>query len=216
MAPRQFFECPPLWQDQTVFVIGSGPGLKGMALDGLARRHTIAINNAFQIVPDPSVIYYADTRWWRWHGPDIPLEFPGRIYTTSKCGDAYLDPRVRRFRQDHRFATGGPALSHDRNALAGFDSGYQAINLAYHLGCSRVVLLGFDMGFVDGKAHFHPDHAVPSEEENYIGKFGPHYPRLFDELGKLGVEVIRSSPSRLDIPFMTLDDALALPDRQRW
>lgn len=212
---RKFYECKPVWQDQTAFIIGGGPGLKSIALDGLADRHTIAINNAFKIVPDPKVIFYADTRWWRWHGKDIPLEFPGQIYTTSKCGDDYLDPRVRRFRQDHRFSTGGPSLAHDRDALAGFDSGYQSINLALHLGCSRVVLLGYDMGFVDGQSHWHEDHAVPTAEKNYTETFGPHYPSMIAEMRRFGVEVIRSSPSRLDIPFLPLAEALALPDRRR-
>lgn len=212
---RKYHEAKPLWQDQTVFIIGGGPGLKGVPLEGLADRNTIAINNAYQIVPDPKVIFYADTRWWRWHGASIPLDFPGQIYTTSKCGDAFLDPRVRRFRQDHRFATGGEPLSHDAQALAGFDSGYQAMNLAMLMGCTRIVLLGFDMGFIDGKSHWHEGHSVPSAEKNYIETFGPHYPRMIAALARLGVEVVRASPSRLDLPFIPLDDALSLPDRKR-
>lgn len=213
----RFWKVPAtLWQGETVFIVGGGPSLKGMDLSGLAERRTIAVNNAFRITPNPDVIFYADTRWWGWNGKEIALDFPGRVISTCSASQAFLDPRVCRMGRCYRFTEeGGAALSHDPTLLAGPDSGYMAMNLAYLFGAKRVVLLGFDMGFVNGEAHWHKDHEVPTPESNYTDLFAPRYPALVKALKEVGVEVIRCTPSRLDyIPEVPLQAALALPNRQ--
>lgn len=65
-----------------------------------------------------------------------------------------------------------PLLIHE-----GGNSGYQAINLAYHAGAAHIVLLGFDMK-TNGKRHWFGDHPTPalnvsSPYDVWIPKFGP-------------------------------------------
>jgi hypothetical protein len=213
----QFWRANELYPNQTMFLVGGGPSLKGMDLSALAGQYTIAVNNAFRLVPNPDVIFYADTRWWSWNGKDIPAEFPGRIISTCSAGARYLDPRVCRMGRCYRFTEeDGAGLSHDPTLLSGPDSGYMAINLAYLLGASRIVLLGYDMGFTAGESHWHEDHPIETPESNYLNLFAPTYPKLIGALQKAGVEVVRCTPSRLDfIPQITLEEALALPQRRR-
>jgi len=80
----------------------------------------------------------------------------------------------------------------------GFNSGFQALNLAYHFGAERVLLLGFDMQVAPGeKTHFFGDYPpdtglqVPSPYKEFARAFGP----LARDLASLGVEVINCSPS---------------------
>jgi len=220
----RFWKAPELWPNETFFIVGGGPSLKGVDLSGLRDRKTIAVNNAFRIVPDPDYIFYSDTRWWRWNSPDIPLETPSRIVSTCSASGVYLDPRVLRMNRDYRYDPESRTpeyfnpLAEERDHLSGPDSGYMAINLAYHFGASRIVLLGFDMGFdpKTGEAHWHEDHPVETPEENYTKRFLPTYQPLYERLQKRGVEVVRCTPSRLSfIPEVPLDEALALPNRQR-
>jgi hypothetical protein len=222
----RFWRAPVLWQNETVFIIGGGPSLKTLDLSALDARgpsqRVIAVNNAYRLIKNPDVIFYADTRWWSWHGKDIPLEFPGRIISTCSASIAYLDPRVCRMGRDYRYDLRSREphevvpLTDEPDLLSGPDSGSMAMNLAYLFGASRVVLLGFDMGFVEGESHWHPDHEVPSVEANYTDLFAPHYPGLVASLQKRGVEVLRCTPSRLDfIPHVSLDEAIALPARRR-
>lgn len=53
-----------------------------------------------------------------------------------------------------------PGLSPEPHAIhTGRNSGFQAINLAYHFGAARIILLGFDMQVgQDGRRHWHGDH----------------------------------------------------------
>lgn len=222
----RYWRAPALWPNETVFIVGGGPTLKALDLSplskSLAGRRTIAVNNAFRLFQNPDVIFYADTRWWGWNGKDIAADFGGRIVSTCSAGVKYLDGRVSRMGRDYRYDPRHQspeqvcALAEDPTMLSGPDSGYMAMNLAYHLGASRIVLLGFDMGFTEGAAHWHDDHPVPTPESNYTDLFFPRYPALIESLKKRGVEVIRCTPSRLDfVPEVPFADALALSERRR-
>lgn len=219
----KFWRAPAHWPDETAFIVASGPSLQGRDLAGLAGRRVITINNSFRLVESPSVIFFADTQWWRWHGKDVPVEAPDtKVVTTASASHRFLAPNVLRMGRDYRYEFRGRdpsqivSLSDDPCLLSGPDSGSMAINLAYHFGVSRIVLLGYDMSFPGGQSHWHEEHPTPSKEHNYTNLFAPTYPGLIAALGKRGVEVIRATPSALDfIPEVRLDAALALPDRRR-
>jgi hypothetical protein len=100
-------------------------------------------------------------------------------------------------------------LSQRQNGLAtGQNGGYQAVNLAYLAGASRVLLLGYDM---HGTHWFgeHPRKTVHSHYSMFMGRFArlarfmPRLPRKF--------EVINCTPgSALTcFPRMELEQALA-------
>jgi hypothetical protein len=74
----------------------------------------------------------------------------------------------------------------------GQNSGYQAINLAVHLGATRIVLLGFDMWRAeDGRQNWfgpHPRH-IPSPYPIFHQLFGT----MVEPLRAAGVDVINAS-----------------------
>jgi hypothetical protein len=203
---------PQIWPNRTVVVVGGGPSLLDLDLTPLRASDTpvIACNNAFRLVPWAQVIYFADSRWWRWNGPDVDME-SGKYRVVTAGGAVFDDERIQRLRREYNIA-----LATEPNAVAGPDSGSMAINLAYHYGASRIILLGFDMRFSEGQAHWHEDHPVATPESNYTNLFAPKYPDLIQALAERDVEVIRSTPSTLTfIPEVPLAEALALPRRFR-
>lgn len=218
----KFWRAPAHWPGATVYIVGGGPSVADVDLTLLEGKRVIAINNAFRLLPNADILFFADTRWWRWYGSEVPHDFKGHIISVCKMADHYRDPRVLRMNRDYRYDTRDPKrnpdpvyLSEEPNTLSGPDSGYMAINLAYHYGVKRIVLIGYDMGFTNGEAHWHEDHPVVTPETNYVNLFAPHYPHLVDALTKRDVEVIRSTPSRLDfIPEVPLAEAVRLPDRR--
>lgn len=77
----------------------------------------------------------------------------------------------------------------------GLNSGYQAMNLAYHFGATRMLLLGFDMQRTNGRSHWFGDHPgklnVPSPYDEFVKRFGP----LAKDLDAQGVQVVNCSTS---------------------
>lgn len=206
--PDRYRVQPVLWPNATIVVIGGGNSVRELDLAPLLDSGVpiVGVNNAYKLVR-PDVLFFADSRWWRWNKDAVNLDYCGyRVVTAS---GANLDERLQRVRREYNIA-----LAEQPNAVTGPDSGSMAINLAYHYGASRIILLGFDMRFTDGRAHWHEDYPVPTPESNYVELFAPTYPPMIQALADRGVEVIRSTPSALEfIPEVPLADALALPTR---
>lgn len=208
---RHYWSLQKLWYNETVAIIGGGPSLKGFDLSPLkGRARVITLNNAWELVDFNDMAFFADMRWWRWNGANIPKDYVARLVTVAK-GDLG-DPRIFRVRRSYdtpitKLAAGG---------ISGPDSGSLAMNLAYHLGASRIILLGIDMQFQPGAAHWHPEHPVAADLTLYQDKFIPWYGPAIAEMAKANVEVVRCTPSALGfIPEMSLEEALNLPPRRR-
>ena len=77
----------------------------------------------------------------------------------------------------------------------GRNSGYQCINLAFHLGVSRIVLLGYDMRCDNsGRSHWFGDHPHPTKSTVYQQVMVKHFETLVKPLKARGVEVINCTP----------------------
>lgn len=82
----------------------------------------------------------------------------------------------------------------------GGNSGYQAVNLAFLFGATRIVLLGFDMQRTDGKVHFfgiHPYHRTEADgpTASLLADWANKFNDLAADLKAEGVEVINASRS---------------------
>ena len=209
-----YWNVSKTWANETVVLVGGGPSARDVDLSVVrGKARVIAVNNAWELAPWCDVLFFADSRWWRWYGEKIPLDFSGRIITVAKGHPGC--PRFLRMRRDYAEVMEHkqvPKLARSTNALWGNDSGMMAINLAFHFGASRLILIGYDMDFKAGQSHWFGDHPTPSHLEHYVNQFAPTYQPIVREMGTLGIEVLRATPSRLDfIPQMPLMDALALP-----
>jgi len=173
----------PIWAGETVFVIGGGPSLKDVNWNILAGKKTIAINKSFLNYPNADVLYWTDSRFYSWYNQQID-EFNGIKYTirysVNYTGNINLLKKGRRYGLESRTDT----LAHGNN------SGYAAINLAYHLGAKKIVLLGYDMGNVNGESHFHGGYPIKATGDDvYEKQFIPGFNQLAEDLKKKNVEV---------------------------
>ena len=110
--------------------------------------------------------------------------FKGEKYTKSDKNhqiNAAEHYKLTRIKGEHKSGLGKKALHYGKN------SGYQAINLAYLLGATKVILLGYDMG-VSKKTHWFGDHPdslqKPSPFSDFISEFNKMNPK------KYGLEII--------------------------
>ena len=205
-ATRDAVDAPavPLLRPRqgTVVCLGGGPSLTPDDVAAVrGKAGVIAINDAYKLAPWADVLYAADAKWWAWH-QGVP-DFRGLKFSLQP--DAGRWPGVQVLRN-----TGERGLEASPTGLrTGRNSGYQAINLAVHLGATRVLLLGYDMGpAADGKTHWfgdHPDKA-PSPYVVFLERFAD----MVTPLQQLGVTVINCSrrTALTVFPQQALEEAL--------
>ncbi len=201
----------PLWLGETVAILGSGPSLTQEQVDMVrGKTRVIAVNDAYRLAPWADILYGCDAKWWDWHKgvPDFEGVKAGLRWDAVK-GESYsgwdgIFPEIRGLAN-----TGIQGLEIAPNSLrTGGNSGYQAINLAVHMGAKRILLLGFDMKAVGGKNHWFGEH--PIEATPPYGNMLMHFETIAEPLKKAEVEVINCTPgSALKVfPMMKLEEAL--------
>ncbi len=145
-------QVPKLWPGSTIVCIGTGPSLTQADVDfcrGKAR--VIVVNDAYKLALWADVMYACDVKYWTWE-KGAP-SFPGLKYRLQ--GHPNLFPQVQVLKNMGRI---GLCLD-PRGVMAGYNSGYQAVNLSVHLGAAKIVLLGYDMGQqLKGPSHFFGEH----------------------------------------------------------
>lgn len=201
----QYSTIQKKFEGETVYIIGGGPSLKNFEFRQLTGARTIAINKALLFYTQTDVLYWTDVRFYLWYKNEVD-NYKGLKFAL-KAGSQYTS--------DVNILKKGKAygLEKDRQTLAhGNNSGYAAINLAYHLGAKRIVLLGFDMGSNGVESHFHDGYPTrPAGDKMYQDKFLPGFKQLDAELKDSGVMVLNASPhSKLTtFPKITLEQALS-------
>src|SRR5262245_31665990 len=150
--PVVYATVPRLWPDSTIVCIGGGPSLTAedvAFVQGKAR--VIAVNDAHRLAPWADVLYGCDSRWWDWNR-GVP-DFSGLKYSLQKASLKWRGVQVLQI-------TGPFGLERKPNGLkTGRNGGYQAINLAFHLGAKRILLLGYDMQYSSSaKTHWFGNH----------------------------------------------------------
>lgn len=230
---ERFSEVVPEWKGETVVIIGGGPSLTLEQIATVRAEHAagrlrcIAVNSAYLWAPFADALYAADSHWFRWHTEGIAIPqlgltsvevrerfaaFAGQKCTIQNSGANVADEAVHMLRNkthpDRAFG-----LSRDPRALmTGFNSGFQALNMAILAGGTPNLLLGFDGApSRDGRTHFHGAHPRPTPQEAY-----PLYRRAMSaaehDIEELGIEVINCSPgSEINSwPKMALEEALGM------
>jgi len=190
-------------------VAAPGPSLAS-AVDHVRASNwpVIAVQDAYRLLPEADILYGCDAKWWNHHRgcPD----FRGEKWSSHNHKDHADDKRVvaELFNINLINGKAGAGFSTDPKLIHyGDNSGFQAINLAIVCGANHIVLVGYDMRHVDGKAHFFGDHPQGlfqrKEYDSFVKKFAPP---------PEGVTIINATPgSALNAyPIMTLEKALNL------
>lgn len=199
---------PRSWPGETVAILASGPSL---TLEDVAycfgKARVIAIKDSVRLAPWADCFYCCGgeiiATWWKHHGK--ALTFERQRYT--------LDPTASDYATVLR-NTGVTGLETDPTGLrTGRNSGYQAVNLAAHLGAKKVVLLGYDMQPSEtGKLRWFGNHPYPSNlGPVQFAAFRDCFETIAQPLKDLGIEVVNASrrTALRCFPTATIEEALA-------
>jgi len=143
-------------------------------------------------------------KWWTINLKAIRRDFKGQLYTQ------YHNKGVKQFADKHGIQAveginhggiGEDKIHHHSN------SGAQAINLAYLLGATRIILLGYDMGQTGGKNHWFGNHPKGMTNGNYKG-FVPRFDSIAEDAKAKGVEIINCTrqTNLTQFPQASIDD----------
>jgi len=167
------------WSSKPAVLIGGGPSLAVEQVD-YARQsdcYILAINNAYQLCPDAAALYACDRNWWEHYRPDFAgtkysLEYGKEgVFKMSNTGQNGIE-------------TAWPGIR------TGSNSGYQAINLAVHFGCKKIILIGYDMQHTGGKRHWHPDHPKSLKNSPGVSRWRRNFEDAAMILEDMGIGVI--------------------------
>lgn len=168
-------------------IIASGPSLAWTDLSLIpADWQTMTVNSAWEKLPDANHHYAGDYAWWLQYV--YTCRSTGTRWTwDSKASDAWGINRLVL----HKGRGLCEPFGHVNH---GGNSGFQAINLAYHLGATRIVLLGFDMSRKHG-AHFHGDHpqGMVNAPHQHIICWRKHMAHMAADLSKAGIQCVNAS-----------------------
>lgn len=199
MKGPEYSTVEKLWPGETFVCLGSGPSLTAVDVNYCRdKARVIAVNDAYKLALWADVLYACDHKWWGWASKNYKGQHPHFkacvAHTTGHKYGLKPYPGVRLLRGNEPGTEYG--LSLDPRALrTGFNSGYQAINLAVHLGAARIVLLGYDMRVDHRKRsrdHFfgqHPDHSIPPVQACLTA-----FKTLIKPLAEAGVEIVNCTP----------------------
>lgn len=176
----------------TIVVVASGPSLRASDVAYCrGKADVIVVNDCYRMAPWARIIFAADYRWWGMHYSDVVDHCRAERWTCD--ADAARD-----FDIHHIGIIDAPGLCRDSSAVHfGENSGYQAVNLAYHMGATRIVLLGFDMG-ATGNSHWFGDHpasiaGLDAMKTLAWPRWCAHFDQLAADLKHDGIEVINAT-----------------------
>jgi hypothetical protein len=185
-------------------VAGSGP-----SLTEVVQSNVIAVNDAYRLCPNASVLYAADVSWWQ--AREGCPDFKGEKWTCTSSSQEYGIRQGLAKRFGIKIVTGrkGHGFSLDRNTVHyGGNSGFQAVNLALHRGANPIVLVGFDMR----GEHFFGKHEHPLRQTRRHAFEGwcKNFQRAAEKLPK-HIRIINATPNSAltCFPSMTFEEALS-------
>ncbi len=184
---------PPIWTDETVFIIGGGPSVNEAPLHLIYERRVIGVNSAFELGSWIDVCWFGDMRWFEWNAKKLRY-FGGLKLTCANSafpkGECW--PGVHHVKRENKR---GIWSRTPNKVYWNNNSGASAINLAYHLGAKKIVLIGFDMKMVNGEHNYHNSHKPHHTPKSniYQERFIPRFNVIKQDATRLGLQIINTS-----------------------
>ena len=143
---------PQLWAKETVFILGGGNSVTGEDLLILSRQKNVIGVNDSALRAKTGSLFSLDRTWINARKDDIRHKFSGRKFFALKQNDP-----IDRSQYPNTIwleKVNDTTWPHPHQ-IFGYNSGFGAVILAAHGGASQIVLVGFDMGVIGNKEHWH-------------------------------------------------------------
>lgn len=177
-------------KDKRVFVIGSGPSLKGFDLSRLDEEETIAVNHTLEHYHKAKHHLFGDPRVYDYVKPIYNNGFNGNVFASYHTSLGKFESE-----NDHVyvFAKNWNRVTEqiEDGLYSDFNSGMEAVNLALVMGAKEIYLMGIDFSS-DGEDYYFYGRPkwftqelgavdrLLSKRLQYWDKFTPYRDRIFN------------------------------------
>lgn len=193
---------PKIWSGRTVVILGSGPSISNLDLNLIFGKYrTIGVNHSFKLGP-VDMLWFGDFGWYAANKADIHA-FGGFKATCCPQMPDKPWPDIKKIKRQSKVS----GLTTDRSDTVTWNSnsGTSAINVAYHLGATRVLLAGFDMIAKSSTHHWHNFYKgkIRRNFDNHL----KHYDAVARDAQAVGLEILNLNPNSAikQFPFATLE-----------
>lgn len=150
----------------------------------------VVVNDNWRKAPWARALYACDGLWWDTHAAAVRASgFSGELWTQDT-------EAAKRHGLNHvtgRHDRAGRLSKEPGVITFGNNSGFQAMNLAYHWGARRLLLLGFDCKKGAQGNHWFGDHKPPLGNYNPYARWLEFFTTLAKDLAAEGVTVLNCS-----------------------
>jgi hypothetical protein len=206
------WKVPRMWSGETVVIAGSGESLTAEMLSSCrGKARVVVINDGYLLAPWADLHYFCDHKWFEWvrlfnhpaqqlfgkaRATSLFWGFQGlRVALENAAAALEYDPSIRLLRNDSRPENHKDGHVHKEGLClvpngvrTGGNSGHQAINLAFHTGARKILLIGFD----HHGTHWFGEHPTPSNPD--FRGISQRFESLNAALKKQGIPVINCTP----------------------
>ena len=188
--------------------MATGPSLDQASVDLMYAQkgwRYIGISDCYRTCPWLDFFYACDNRWWN-HHYDAVMEWGGSNngYWCTEGVTAKKYPQL-----NHINGGGGADWSARQDRIHyGGNSGFQITNIAYLLGITTMVLVGFNMTVVGKQKHFFGDHPKGMSQNTSYHSFAGSFNGI--KYKDKGITVINTAhPTKLTaFPQLPLQEAI--------
>ena len=195
---------PKMWPGATCYLIGGGPSLANLTEEEFSiikKRRMIVVNNSYQLFPESEFLFFMDHQWYKEHEVKLASYHGIKVSIANQLKDRSIVKHL--IRGSKTMLSLDPTIVNNGNC-----SGYGALNLAFHLGVHRIILVGFDMRIVDSQHNYHTDHKRKMKDDIYQREYIPNFETIKEPMQKEGVTIFNATPeSALKcFPFIDLKE----------
>ena len=146
-------------KDKSLFIVGGGPSLNNFDWTLLEDKNVLVLNRGLEKLPNALALLWNDVKFHKDNEERIK-NFPGIKITTTRymkpgsshpCDCDIVWVKGRNYLSDFR----GTIEESPYLINQGSNTGYSALNVAYHLGAKTIYLLGYDMKIDKDKTNWH-------------------------------------------------------------
>jgi len=198
-------EIPVKYPGGVAVLFATGPSLTQEVVDLIRPYHeagkivAFGCNDAYKLVDYLDVHYACDPEWWDTHVPDVLNKLPGQCHVWTQDSSAAEKYKLSFIPGFHK---SGLYMLNRSHIHFGANSGFQQLNIAYHYGIRKFLLVGYNMGVVNKQRHFFGDHPGKMRKDSPYDLFISMYNTIQPEINTM---IINCTPDSALTCFKRMD-----------